>query len=280
MLQVKDLEVFPLKMIKTSAKKIHIWIRADTHHGHEDTKDELHEQYLDWLSSSPDHMDLWLGDICEFAVPTARKYKFLTSQTFKASKQWIQFQQWIEKEPEKHLAVIPGNHEIGRVIYYTSLFGINLIEDICVKNNIIYSEANTYFKLKINYVPEGDIEYNSNVEYLFYLSHGRSGAQTEDYILKELIRKGIGSEADFVIVGHTHHNHEKGFHWNFVKGNAKGVRKIAGIRPGSFLPDPKYTSFDRPRPQPDGNGILTLYTERGGYDYCETLDEWMLKHGN
>jgi len=276
MIKVKPEKPIPVKNIETSSDKIHIWLRADVHFGSEDHDASYHTEYLKWFNSSPDHYDIWLGDICDFAVPTARKYKYMASQLFKSSYQWQIFERWLSENHEKHLIVLPGNHEFGRVIHYTSLFDGDLIDNTCKKYNVLYSLKNTYFKLNIKSQKNGK---SFNTGYLFYLSHGRSSAATDDYILRQLIEKGIADAADFVIVGHTHHNNSKTYYRNYVNHDSIGVKKIEGIRPGSFQSEPLYISFDRPRPSPDGNGILELRTDLTDYVYYENLDDWRIKNG-
>jgi len=266
-------KLIPFKEIQTPYNYIDIWLRFDTHFGHMETDEKFYNEYIEWLKITPNAYDIWGGDQAELAIPTHNKYKFMISQKYNPEIQWDHLIEGLEDKPEKHIAFTPGNHEIGRIFKTNPiLYHRDPLESVCKENDIIYSRINTYIQLKVN-----------DVDYVFYLSHGRTGARTEDYILKELINKGIGDQGDFVVVGHTHHVlPSREYYRNEIKeSRIGGVRRltvsprtVVGIRPGSFLINPEYVAVDRPRPTPDGNVILRLYADHKDYRVFRNLRQW------
>jgi len=253
MLIVKEKGKIPSRKIETDAPYIDIWLAFDVHNWSKEQLDVMYDEYCKW-STGENRYVIWGGDDSEFAVPTIDKFKYMAGQNQQPDKQWQDYETRLRiyAAAGKMLIVLVGNHEVGRIINYS--FAYDPFEKLTGELGIPYSRVNTYFNLKVN-----------DRDYLFYLSHGRSGAQTEDYILKQHIIKGIGNSADFIVVGHSHHNFARSFYHNFIKDGIEYVREIVGLRPGSFLVEPEYVGMDRPRPQPDGNMILRLYANNSDY---------------
>ena len=258
-------------------KYIDIWLRFDVHYGHEEFQRGYYDKYRDWLKADPNRYDIWGGDNYELAIPTHDKFKYLSSQTTSPTEQWEDLEKELGFENDRHLIYIAGNHEVGRIIKSNHFY--DSLDRLCDLYGIHYSRRNSFLQLRIHKLDQ------PCRDYVFYLSHGRSSAREADYPLKELIRKGIAHEADIVVVGHTHHNDSDEFYINEMDYSLETgkytvqPRKILGLRAGSFLVNPEYVGSDRPRPTPNGNRILRLYTDWKGWESYENLDEWMMKNG-
>jgi len=256
---------------------VDIWLRFDTHFGHEEFQKEYYDEYREWLRNKSNRYDIWGGDNYELAIPDQNKFKYLISQNIDPKDQWDDLDKELGYESYRHLIYVTGNHEIGRII--KTNFFYDPLATLCNEYGIHYSRRNTFLHLRIH-------KNDTYIDYLFYLSHGRSSAREADFPLKELIRKGIAHEADIVVVGHTHHNDSDSFWINEVEYDEEAgvysvdTKKMIGIRAGSFLVNPEYMGSDRPRPTPNGNRILRLYTDWKGWDSYENLDEWKQKEEN
>jgi len=261
-------EKIPKKIIKTGEPYIDIWLRFDTHVGHNEFDEEYYNEYLDWLSHASNRYDIWGGDNYELAIPNAKKYKYLSSQYMPPDVQWNDLVEELKFENKRHIIYVLGNHELGRII--STNFFQDELGKICEKYRINYSRRNTYLHLKLN-----------KLDYIFYISHGRTTAFEPEYPIKFLLSKGI-ADADVLLVGHTHHNYASVFYRNYIEKRRDGyyltVKKTLGIRPGSFLNNPEYAAQDRPRPVIRGNGILRLYADKRGMIYFENLDDWFMKN--
>jgi len=270
-------ESIPMTTISVPAHQefLDIWLRFDTHIGHAETDYPYYDEYLTWLAQDENRYDIWGGDNYELAIPNIQKFKYLRTQSMPPEEQWIDLVEQLHLDPYRHLIYVTGNHEMGRILDTNHFF--DPLEEETRKLSIPYSRTNTYFMLTIQGIDDED-KIVSKQQYLFYLSHGRSGAREAEFPLKELIRKGIGAEADIVIVGHTHHNFSAPFYVNKIRKMADKffltTRKIFGVRAGAFLNNPAYVMNDRPRPLVRGNQILRLGVLEKDISSYQNLHEW------
>lgn len=167
----------------------------------------------------------------------------------------------------KHLVNVLGNHEVGRILKRSEItYYADPIKAICDSKMIPYSISDVYFKLHLNHL-----------SYLFYLTHGYSGALNADYPIKKLFRYGfISDRTDFIVVGHSHHNAVVPIDRYVTLEDEVMHQQIIGLRPGTFLKEPNYV---RPRPQAYGNMILRLYSNNKLHQIYANLDEWRQFNG-
>jgi len=273
-------EQIPTKYIPTPEDQdyIDIWMRFDTHIGHDETDYDYYDEYVKWLQEGQFRYDLWGGDNYELAIPTYEKFRYLNSQLLPPDEQWQDLEEQLRLNKNKHIAYIVGNHEMGRIINTNHFF--DPIERLCDELDIIYSRKNSFITIRTGY--------QNTHHYHLYISHGRSSAREPNYPLKYLIRHGIANPADVIAIGHTHHNYSEEFYQNQLMNDTDSegdsgnfyvtTKKILGLRPGSFLYNPEYMASDRPRPVIRGNRILRLYTNTYEWESYRNLDEWYDKN--
>ena len=261
--------------IITNQKHVDIWLLFDRHFGKKECNYRLLKQYEKYFSTANNYIIIG-GDMCEFAESSRNRVQYLKGQKYSDEYQWDNLEEFINSFYDKNLIYISGNHEDNRITNQPST-PYNPFKSLCDSSSIPFSSTNEYLDLRIK--TEGK---KMGQRYLFYLSHGMSGAQTDDYILRSLQYQGIISDrTDFIVVGHSHHNlPNRPYYRNVITSGGYGLnlttKTITGIRPGSFLTTPKYMGKGAPRPVPEGNIILRLFADSKRFQSFTNLNELKL----
>lgn len=64
----------------TDGEYADIWLRADVHYGEKDCLDKYYLEYINWMNEADNRYDILIGDVCNFGISTADKYKYMITQ--------------------------------------------------------------------------------------------------------------------------------------------------------------------------------------------------------
>ena len=235
---------------------IDIWLRFDNHYGHIECDVLGLNKYVEW-AKAPNVYQILGGDIIENVPPLAGKIPHLFSQSIDPAKQLSDILPTLNRS----LCYIIGNHE-GRSNRISRVLTPNL-ELMLTKFKIpILRQNNHVYTLFVN-----------DIRYTFLLSHGHGGSQTQEFILKKMLRDQlVPDEIDFLVVGHTHHNTPQyPVDRAVIAEGYIGTKRLIGIRPGSFLYNPSYLKYGRETIR--GNVVLRLSAKKWNYRLFENLTD-------
>ena len=166
---------------------------GDIHFGSPDFDEDFFKYVMKWIYDNKDVYVIGMGDYLDLA--TRKSPTDVFQQKFDANEQidiLLEFFEPLAKE-NRLVGMLLGNHEyrLGRFA------GFDIIKLICKILKVPYMGVGEF--IQFNIAKNGNKE-----KYIFYASHGSSGAYTKGGKINSMYRAATPFGAEVYLFGHTH----------------------------------------------------------------------------